>query len=74
MAAPDTDPAARRTRQRKTITILGVALIVIGLAVLLLLQRMPLPLRLMVGLGDVLAGAVLLVLARQILAPQKPKN
>ena len=40
-------------------------LIIGGLAVLLLLQRMPLPMRLLVGLMDVFAGLTLLVVVRQ---------
>ncbi len=59
------DPAARRARQKRTITILAVALIVGGITVMLALGRLPLPLRLLVGLGDVIAGGVLLVLVRQ---------
>ncbi|MEO5957647.1 MAG: hypothetical protein ABIZ49_02350 [Opitutaceae bacterium] len=44
---------------------LASLLIVGGLIVLLALQRVPLPLRIIGGLGDVVAGCVLLVLARQ---------
>jgi hypothetical protein len=59
------DPAAKRARQKRTITIIAVALIGGGLAILLFLQRMPLPIRLLAGLTDVFAGLVLLVVARQ---------
>lgn len=54
-----------RARQKRTIQILSALLIAGGLAVLFLLTRMPLPLRILVGLTDVVAGAVLLVLVRQ---------
>ena len=55
----------RALRQKRTITILAVLLIIGGLAVLFLVQRMPLPMRLLVGLTDVFAGLTLLVLVRQ---------
>lgn len=54
-----------RLRQKRTIQILSTLLIAGGLAVLFLLQKMPLPLRILVGLTDVVAGAVLLVVVRQ---------
>ena len=56
---------ARRARQKRTVAVLAALLIVGGLVVLFLLKRMPLPLRMLVGLGDVVAGCVLLVLVRQ---------
>ena len=62
---PAIDSAARRTRQKRTITLLAVVLIIGGVIVLLALQRLPLPLRLLVGLGDVIAGCVLLLVVRQ---------
>lgn len=64
-----TDPAHellhRRRRQKRTVTALAVLLIAGGLAVLFLLPQIPLPMRLMIGLGDLFAGLVLLVLVRQ---------
>lgn len=54
-----------RTRQKRTIQILAALLIAGGLTVLFLLQKMPLPLRILAGLTDVVAGAVLLVVVRQ---------
>ena len=54
-----------RARQKRTIVILACALIVGGLVVLLALSRMPLPLRIIVGLTDLVAGCGLLVLVRQ---------
>lgn len=54
-----------RARQKRTIQLLSALLIAGGLAVLFFLTRMPLPLRILVGLTDVVAGAVLLVVVRQ---------
>jgi len=69
---PDLDPAARLARQKRTATILAGVLILGGLAVLFLVQRMPLPLRILVGLGDLVAGCVLLLLIRQKFGPPAP--
>lgn len=44
---------------------LGFALILGGLVVLAFLSRIPLPLRLGVGAVDLIAGSVLLLVARQ---------
>ncbi|MBL9187294.1 MAG: hypothetical protein JNK23_07450 [Opitutaceae bacterium] len=60
MTAPE-----QRARQRRLLLILGPALIAGGLAVLFFVTRMPLPLRIVVGLTDVVAGCVLLLVARQ---------
>lgn len=69
MSPASSDPAAnfpaRRTRQRRIITSLAGLLIVGGLVVLLVLERMPLPLRILVGLTDVFAGLTILILVRQ---------
>jgi uncharacterized membrane protein HdeD (DUF308 family) len=54
-----------RARQKRTLMILSTLLIVGGLIVLFALTRMPLPLRILVGLTDIVAGAVLLVVLRQ---------
>jgi hypothetical protein len=62
-AAPD--PAAQRARQRKTLLILGFALVAGGLVILIALQRMPAPLRILVGLTDIVAGLILLLVVRQ---------
>ena len=59
------DPLVARRRQRRTILSLAVVLILGGLAVLFLLKRMPVPLRIVIGLMDVFAGLGLLVLVRQ---------
>jgi hypothetical protein len=56
---------AARARQKTMVTFLAVALIVGGFIILLLLKRMALPMRLLVGLMDVFAGVTLLVFVRQ---------
>jgi hypothetical protein len=64
MAAPA--PAnAKQLRQKRIVMILGAALIVAGILVLALLHRVPLPMRIMAGLGDIFIGAVLLIVVRQ---------
>lgn len=62
---PENVPSATQRRQRRTVTILATALLIGGAVVLCLLKRMPLPLRILVGLTDLVGGAVLLVVARQ---------
>ena len=57
--------AHRPARQKTVITTLGVLLIVAGLVVALFLKRIPLPLRLLIGVGDAFAGSVLLLVVRQ---------
>jgi len=54
-----------RIRQRRTVIALSLVLIAGGLVVLFLLKRIPPPLRILVGLTDLVGGAVLLVLVRQ---------
>ena len=62
------DPA-RLTRERaklkRTVLILAPILILGGVAVLLFVDRLPMPLRMLVGLGDIVVGLVLLVLLKQ---------
>lgn len=67
---PDVSPSSAnasrtRARQKIVLTVLAAALVAAGLLVLFALDRMPAPLRLLVGLGDLFAGLVLLVLVRQ---------
>jgi uncharacterized protein YjeT (DUF2065 family) len=65
-AARPPAPEARLTpRQKRTIRILAGVLIAGGLAVLFLVQRLPVPLRIVVGLTDIVAGLVLFLLVRQ---------
>lgn len=64
MAEPQADFRRRLARQKRILTWLAVFLVVMGAVVLLFLQRMPLPMRLLIGLFDVLAGLVLLLFVR----------
>ncbi len=63
-SAPDRI-AQERARLKRTVLILAPVLILGGIAVLFFLERMPLPLRFLVGLGDIVVGLVLLVLLKQ---------
>lgn len=54
-----------RLRQRRRIGLLALFLITAGITILLFLDRIPLPLRLLMGFVDLVAGAGLLVLRRQ---------
>lgn len=58
-------PEAERARLKRTVLILAPVLILGGIAVLLFVDRMPFPLRLAIGIGDIIAGLVLLVLLKQ---------
>ena len=63
-ASPVLAPAARLRLKRKMLlraTVLAVG----GIAVLAFLNRIPLPLRLAVGLTDLIASAVLFLIVRQ---------
>lgn len=65
---PAFDPnktARERAKLRRTVLILAPTLIAGGILVLVFLQRMPMPLRVLVGVGDILVGATLLVLLKQ---------
>jgi hypothetical protein len=59
------EPARKYVRQKRIVTALAVLLVVAGILVLALLHRVPLPMRIMAGLGDIFIGCVLLVLVRQ---------
>ena len=56
---------ANRARLRRKMLILASILTAGGLVVLLFLDRIPLPLRLAVGLSDLIGAAVLFVVVRQ---------
>jgi uncharacterized membrane protein HdeD (DUF308 family) len=58
-AAPIADKAAR---QKRIVVITSCLLIVGGFVVLFFVKRLPLPMRVMVGLTDVVGGIVLIVL------------
>ncbi|HVU36673.1 MAG TPA: hypothetical protein VHE61_24745 [Opitutaceae bacterium] len=62
---PVTEYARKYARQKRTVALLGVLLIIVGLVLLTVLRRVPMPLRIMAGLGDIFIGCVLLVLVRQ---------
>lgn len=62
--APESMPA-NRARLRRKMLILASILTAGGLVVLLFLDRIPLPLRLAVGLSDLIGAAVLFVVVRQ---------
>jgi len=57
--------SAQRARQRTTLLILAFGLIVGGLLILFVLKKVPPPLRILMGLTDLFAGLVLLVVVRQ---------
>lgn len=57
--------ARERARLRRTVLILAPILIVAGILILAFLSKMPLPLRLVTGFGDIIVGLVLLVLLKQ---------
>lgn len=66
MNEPQRDPSAvKLARLKRTVLTLACALVVGGLVVLFALPRVPMPLRIMVGLTDLFGGLVLLVLLRQ---------
>lgn len=58
-------PPDQRARLRRQMLILATALACGGLVVLAFLSRIPLPLRLAIGLGDLIAAAVLFLVVRQ---------
>ena len=55
----------RRPTQKRLVYAIALLLILGGLAVMIALKRMPVAMRLFVGLTDVIAGLVLLNVARQ---------
>ena len=62
--SPDRPPDHRRRLGRRLLG-LGSGLVVAGLALLFLAKPVPLPARLLTGVVDVIAGAVLLVVWNQ---------
>ena len=57
--------SAQRARQRSTLLILAFALLIGGVLILFVLKRVPPPLRILMGLSDLFAGLILLVVVRQ---------
>lgn len=63
-----TDPAKiarERAKLKRTVLILAPVLILGGIAVIAFVDRLPLPARLALGIGDIIVGLVLLVLLKQ---------
>jgi hypothetical protein len=66
MSAIDPEKLTReRAKLRRTVLILAPILIAGGILVLVFLKRMPPPLRILVGAGDIVVGLTLLVLLKQ---------
>jgi len=63
-----------RRRQRRQIGVLAWVLLTAGTVILLFLDRIPLPVRLLMGFVDVVAGAGLLVLRRQKFSTTRPAH
>jgi|GEM_PF-5792065 len=57
--------SGERSRQKVTLLVLAIVLMLGGFVVLFALKRMPLPMRFLVGLGDVIAACALLMILRQ---------
>jgi uncharacterized membrane protein HdeD (DUF308 family) len=66
MTASEPEKLAReKAKLKRTVLILAPTLIVGGILVLAFLQRMPTPLRILVGVGDIVVGLTLLLLLKQ---------
>ena len=69
MPAPLAKPSAQRLYERsrqKVILLVFAGVLMVGvILVLFVLKRMPLPMRLVIGLGDVIAASALLLILRQ---------
>lgn len=69
MSAAPADPksagAERIARQLRIITGIACVLIALGVVVLATLRKLPMPVRMMTGCGDIFIGLILLVLVRQ---------
>jgi uncharacterized membrane protein HdeD (DUF308 family) len=61
--APNSAAAARLARQRRQVVVAASVLIVGGVLILFVLKRVPMPMRILIGLTDLTGGIVLLVLA-----------
>jgi polyferredoxin len=55
----------REIQHRRTLIVLAWLLIVGGLAIIFFLERMLMPMRILIGLTDIFAGLGLLILVRQ---------
>jgi hypothetical protein len=65
-ATAPTEFERKFARQKRLVRWLAVLLIVAGIVVVAGLKRLPVPVRMMAGLGDIFMGCVLLVLVRQM--------
>lgn len=74
MATPPETTLGTSARVRKKMLILATILVLGGLVVLLFLDRIPLPLRLAVGLSDLIGAAVLFVVVRQKFSRPPPAS
>jgi uncharacterized membrane protein HdeD (DUF308 family) len=57
--------AARLARQKRIVMIASCALIVGGFVVMFFVKRLPLPMRILVGMTDMIGGVVLIILAQK---------
>ena len=58
-------PPPREIQHRRTLIVLAWLLIAGGLAIIFFLERMLMPMRILIGLTDIFAGLGLLILVRQ---------
>jgi nitrate reductase gamma subunit len=72
MSSTTRSPAEKFARQKRLVVLLAVLLILAGAVILFVLRRVPLPMRIMAGLGDVFIGCVLLVMVNQVRPPPPP--
>ena len=70
MSPAPVPPVVRQARQKAALIALAGILFLGGLVVLLFLSRIPWPMRILLGGGDLIIGAVLLLFLRQ----QFPKS
>jgi hypothetical protein len=64
-ATNDPTDARRQSRQKGFLLALAIVLLLAGFVVLLVLKRIPLPMRLAMSFGDFVAASALLLLLRQ---------
>ncbi|HEY1109667.1 MAG TPA: hypothetical protein VGE76_13560 [Opitutaceae bacterium] len=57
--------ARERARLRRTVLILAPSLIIAGILIIAFLARIPMPVRLLMGFGNIIVGLVLLLLLKQ---------
>lgn len=57
--------ARERARLRRTVLLLAPTMIVAGILIIAFLDRIPMPVRLLMGFGNIIVGLVLLLLLKQ---------